>query len=291
MKTLKAALIFISAILFLTSCQKEVDGDIPRVSTGNDSTFIEQFTMLDTVFVAGSDTIFKFNFLYDGNKRLDSYTYLEYDPGISGANRILLKNVSTYSYMGSDTLPFRVISNYSHFQDPSRNRIDTLYLFYQSGMVVKDSVINPGNGYVSNEFIRLSNTRYLLREDLGVYIDTNYSYVKWQNGNLLKEIDSIWIWSSSSWDNSTHEFTYDNKLNPFRSLSLRYPTPQSDQAGYFPLESLGLVPSNNNILTSTYDNGLPESWSYVYGSNNLPSIARYNDGSSGYKLFYQYTRL
>jgi hypothetical protein len=275
--------IFTSLILF-TSCQKEVE----EVLT-NDNTAIQQVIVLDTTLPSGVDTLLKIRLTYGGSKKLDKTIFWNYDFGASGS--ITSRDEYTYAFSGTNLHPDKIIYQYFDLQVPSNNFIDTTSFTYSNGFVAIDSNFD-GTDYITTEFIKLSNTRYKMLErspDVippGLYIDTTYSFVNWQNGNLLTEIDSLWIPSFSIWDVTTTTISYDTRPNPFKDLVIPYPTPANSDVYGFGLESL-FLPTSNNIISLNDDSG-PTFFTYEYGTNLMPKIGRSDDGL---KIIFNYTRL
>jgi hypothetical protein len=286
MKRILTAAITGSLLLALSSCQKETDGSFINQ---NDSTAIQQVIVLDTTFAPGVDTILKLQLSYDVSKKLNKTIFWNYDFGSSGS--ITSRDEYNYKFTGTNPHPDNIIHNYFDLQTPSGNYTDTTSFSYSNGFVLKDSNFNS-TGYITTEFTKLSNTRYKMLQrspDVippGLFIDTTYSFVNWQNGNLLTEIDSLWIPSFSFWDITNAILLYDNRPNPFKDLVIPYPTPANSDIYGFGLESL-FLPTANNII-SWNDGTSPTILNYEYGANLMPKIGRTNDGV---KIIYKYTRL
>ena len=94
-------LLFASLIIALfmvssfSSCQKEVEGNLP-VLIQSDSSFIDKIIALDTTLPAGADTTEKMFFSYDNAKRLSKSTQL-YGTGF------IASSVTDFLYAGNDT--------------------------------------------------------------------------------------------------------------------------------------------------------------------------------------------
>jgi hypothetical protein len=294
MRIIPALLLAGLAIVYLSSCQKEVDPSTlnPLI---NDSNYVKQCVVIDTTEVSGADTLLKYQFQYDGSGRLDKYTCTIYNPGVSGAGRLDYQDEYQYAYSSSDSVPSKTQHRYSDFVTPSSNYVDTFYISYQNGFITKDS-LNENPGYLVYTYTPIGTNRYKTLEKyvdaLGnASYDTARSYVNWVNGNLMFEADSLWIPSLSIWDEKVNlQFTYDNKPNPFRRIALRHPTPAStDILASFDINLLAFG-TTNNILTIDDGTGA-DTFTYTYGSNGMPLIGRYTDGAVWLKFIYQYTHL
>lgn len=273
-------------ILFLASCQKEVTGTFPG-QVQNDSINVMDMYVLDTTHTAGVDSLLKFHITYDGGKRISGYVCSVYNSGTAG---VLLLETYTYKYTGSNPYPDYIIRDYKDLTTPANDYKDTTWYTYSNNSITRDSTGGPAD-YIVDDIIKLSANRYKILERSpgiggGENIDTVYTVVNWQAGNLLQETDSLWIGTPVPWDIVTTTVQYDAKPNPLKNLILPYPMPANGDIGDFPLESFAL-PTTNNITNWTDQSG-PYPLSYQYGSNGLPKIARDN---AGLKIFYQYTKL
>jgi hypothetical protein len=293
MKIHFGGLISLALIVIFSSCQREVNEVLPgRVN--NDSTYIQQWIILDTTYPAGTDTSLNHYFYYDANKRLAKMTTYNYDLGVTGSARLLSRTDFRFTYNGSDTVPANFVETYHEYANSSQDWDDTSYLFYQNGIVSKDSAGETA-GYFINKYIKLSTTRYqIIKTSVSGFLsfsDTSYSYVNWQNGNLITETDSVSIPAPPLFDITNTQMTYDNKPNPFKRVFIPYPNPLFpdiwDNSKWF-YEAVNR--SSNNILTWADGSG-PFRCSYTYKSNGLPSVARATDGFDTLKFVYLYTKL
>jgi len=287
---MKGVIGFLSAIVLLicfSSCQKEVDSTIPG-KVQNDSINIWQVIVLDTLYPSPTDTVIKSLISYDAGKRISKDLFIQYNQGVSGTP--LLIHEYSYKYSGANKLPDYIIDDFKDITDPTNNYTDTTYFTYNNGLVSKDSTGGPAD-YIVTDFTKLGNTRIKMLQsgpDLfgGIYIDTTYIYALWQNGNLIKEIDSLWIPSFSLWDINTTDITYDTKPNPFKNLVIPYPAPANKDLFTFGIDAL-FLPTTNNIA-KWIDDVATTILTYQYGTNGLPKIATDTDGL---KIFYYYTKL
>ena len=294
MKTVAGVLIFISLVAGFTSCQKEIDWKLTN-KTQNDSTAISKLFALDTTLTSGQDTVFKLNFIYDGQKRKVGEDFTEIDNS-TGTRYITYYR---YSYNNSDTLPYRLSAKYNNSTDS-----DFSYFSYNGNFIVKDSGVRYTGGVVSDIHIKyyssLGGNRFMQRWinfdpifGTSSLVDSTIYTRTVNNNNLISGLDSSWISFSPSVLNSVNssQFSFDNKTNPFAKLTIWY-------LGYF--DNLDdLVPTDigtNNLLNARYDGLFPSSFtnistfSYTYNNAGYPIIAR-SSGTDGNKAFYFYTQL
>jgi hypothetical protein len=289
MKTFLSGFIMMILVVVFSSCQKEVD-EVLINGVQNDSTEIQQLVVLDTNYASGIDTVIKWELTYNASKKLSGIYYTGYR-NVSGPNRIFLYEEYKYLYQGSNPYPEKIIVNYTDPSNAANNFSDTTFFTYSNGIIIRDST-GDVNNYIVTEFTQLASNRYKMLQKTpsfftgGVYIDTTYILVDWQNGNLKKEIDSLWIPSLGFWEVKTTTIDYDSKPNPFKKIALPYPTPANRDLPSFGIEAL-FMPTTNNMVRQVYSSGT-YTMTYEYGANGLPKIARDEDGL---KVFYRYTRL
>lgn len=256
--------------------------------TQSDSS-ISKFVLLDTSFTSGMDTDVLITFTYDVNKRLNKMSNIYFTPG--SAIREAIRDYY-FNYAGNDTVPYRLIENYQDLLT-SGNFWDTSYYFYQNGILVKDSAIEF-NGHYVNTYTKLSASRCrVVKLMVGMppsLSDTCFSYINWQNGNLLAQIDSEYLFQPPILANIEHNLiTYDTRPNPLRKLFIPYPVPLYPTIVYNQyLTQFGITPSINNVLSWQNDNGA-YTISYTYNSVGLPKTARSPSGGSTIKTMYYYT--
>src|SRR5688572_13799274 len=157
MKTFKWSLILATImVIFFSSCQREIDGS-QNGTTQNDSVYIQSLIILDTTRPAGQDTIFKYQFFYDAAKRLSKRVSFEY--WSMSPPPVLVKTENLFSYQGSDKVPSVIYTDVVNYVNPGSSYKDTLFFFYQNGMIVKDSFNFLGSAFL-NDFAKLGATRY-----------------------------------------------------------------------------------------------------------------------------------
>ncbi len=207
-----------------------------------------------------------------------------------GSERIDADEEIKYEYNGADTLPAKLFSKYTSISSGS-SLYDTSVLTYSGGMVARDSFFSAPD-YVVAEFNKLSENRYKAFYKInngigGQVIDTAYINLTYQNGNIIKEVDSLWLpGGSGSWIVTSMDLMYDNKPNPLRKISIPYPAPFNQ----FWLSGIGVAPltnrSMNNEISEVNNMGtFLELFSYQYGPTGLPKIVRDNNGLKFYYFY------
>src|SRR4030095_6514459 len=215
--------------LVVVSCQRQPDNSLPPNSNngnnnnGNnnnppssDSTVLWKYIEIDTTLAPGSDTLDKTVFFYDNMKRLDHYySYDFYVPDTT---------IVTYSYQGSDTLPYKITSVYHE----TELDLDTDYYAYNNGIVAWDSSLHHTRWNISPEeresaILRTyqdhGNTTTILETTYDILpastwschstIEVSKTYV---GGNIAEE---QYVNSGCLGGSFSRQWTYDNKVNPF----------------------------------------------------------------------------
>ena len=289
MRTVAGFLVVVSYIVGFTSCQKEIDGGL--TNNPQSDSVISKIIILDTTFSSGLDTFHVGNFIYDANGRLSKALGTAYNSGVSGPGRIFSDEVITYHYTGNQTLPFKIVNNYTEYS-PASVTDDTSYLTYTNGYISTDSFTSSIGYYRTNVFNKLSNSRYRMytRIDNGIggqSIDTSYINVDIQNGNLMKETDSVWL-PGGTWVVLSMTMTYDTKINPGKPFSLPYPAPYYQYIpGNVSIHAFSLQDENNVTKQTDQFGNVQLSLTYEYNNAGLPKIAR---EVSGLKYFYYYKK-
>lgn len=222
--------IFVSAllafvILFLSSCQQEPDVILDDVTPdpSADSMRLLQYIELDTTQLPGLDTTSKIVYTYDTQKRV---TRSEMTFSITGDETI------EYFYNGNDSLPNKYIY---HWSDASSDYIDTIFVSHANGVVSRDSSIEykitTGEFYgtIVHYFIPEGNNMKIINRDYdlpgltpldgessGTLIQTRV------NGNITSQDDTA-AFPVAHFDRAHQTASYDNKINPFYRLEIRYP--------------------------------------------------------------------
>ncbi len=290
MKTTVNLFLSLTLVICFVSCQREPTETIPELTTSD--SIINRLIVLDTSLAAGADTSTVINFTYDASGRISIISATYYNAGVVGPGRIHSVDDIVYQYSGTSLMPSTVHEIYTGINPAIPADKDTIYLSYTGGYLSYDSIDYGGN-YSVTSFEKLGTTRYRMKQrHLSAippppeYIDTSYIYVNWVNGNLLKEIDSLWVHAPvpGFWEVETTTVLYDNKPNPFKDISVvPYPAPLHTDIPAFGAREF-VLPTTNNIISVNDDTGI-YLLTYEYGPTGLPRIARTNEGT---KLIYQY---
>ncbi len=272
MKTAKFELpVIIAFLLFLTSCQKQLDfeNSSNNIITTADSIYLDKIYELD---IAGNK-IDSVVFVYDNQKRVTSM----------GFNYTLPDDyMYTYYYNGSDTLPFK--SRYIRSDATSSDTTITYHTYNAGQRNLKDSAIvsrlstGPFGSYtLLHEVVHYSYTTGKK------YAYTDITYFFPPAGSLVREdtavvdagnnvVSSKANFSTTTLQNSS-SLTYDTHVNPFSLLSnfkahQRFPSGETLFFEYFPF---------NNILSLTEVNQgaspITTKYTYTYKTNGLPATA------------------
>lgn len=278
----------------ITSCQREID-DV-NSGTQSDSIYIESAIILDSsLVIPPNDTLFKFLFEYDIQKRVKRLREFQYLNGV-----IDFTSDVKYFYIGNDSLP-------SILQTVSTSGLssvyDTVYLSYDTnGKILRDSssygVPGSPKSFVKLDFRQQGNNLIY-----GNYIDsvagfaatreTINSFCNWQSGNLINEIDTFnYIVGQPPGYIVTKTITYDQNVNPFRKILLNFPT-----TGFYS-HTLTMAHGNwflkefannskCNFLTEVINPGnYVRTYSYTYSPEGLPVKAVRSSGPTLYKIHY-----
>ncbi len=264
--------------LFLSSCQREVDGILNPQENLLDSTMLKKYIELDTTLPAGLDTINKISFTYDSQERLTSSVSLSKDFSLPPSSSFPFFEKQFRYYNGNDTLPYKVIVE---LKDALLTEYDTIFLFYANGKVIRDSARST---YVTLLGTPTENITVHIFNDAGnttqetVYISQTLSPSSWPpacpgTNVLTKTYTGANITSQTGAytdcggvGTSEINFIFDNHPNPL----YRYRIP-------FPVIA-------QSILEATQKNNPTETWTfgtmdwmkyrYTYRSDGYPLIVR-----------------
>lgn len=285
MRILLTFTIFLSAALYLSSCQREVDGRLDAVVNANDSIYLSKYIELDTLNAPGLDTSTIGQYYYDSQKRLIQIAYIGFD---SGTHTIDFKDNEYRFYTGNDTVPYKFVS-YQEDIMQANTYTDTNFLFYNNaGAIIKDSVMSYTNGNLSQrKMILLSqngvNHYLVLRTTFDpltgavVNRDSIVSKIIITNKNITSRTDTTYnmgVFLSSS----DYQATFNLNLSPFAKIALPLLFEQTDVANTTYSQSLN-VPVYQ--LTKFFFSGATTLYTdnYTYESNTLgfPVVLRYTE--------------
>jgi hypothetical protein len=279
-------------VLLLTSCQQEPDDVIlsPSPNTVDNSSYLKTIVSLDTSLPAGQDTSFVYHFLYDSQKRLVEIRGFDYETGLTEENEKRF-------YNGNDTLPYKVVF-YLEETPPFADQIDTIYLTYQNGVIIKDSVIQYSGTQrhtpIVSYFRPLSAnrwyiSRYFQNPGGPVFKDSVVGNLTWANGNLISQKDTTFQPLLNQWSSSAQ---YDNHPNPFYRYTLAYPFVSVFFMTRYPL--FDQRTRNNQTSLTVTSNGTLSSQAqinYQYRSDGYPVSMTISGLGDTLKDLYFYQKL
>ncbi|RZM28450.1 MAG: hypothetical protein EOO88_08940 [Pedobacter sp.] len=278
-------------VAVLAACQRPVDEILepepspPEEPTEEeaDSTLLRRLAELDQ----NGDSLDVTLFFYDEQKRAKEATLKSNTPENHSLRR--------YFYHGTDTLPYLVYSELRNAGDNDYNLFDSVWLKYEHGIVVWDSV-HQDHGYMQGEkaiivnklvlrgdtLIHYANRKALkVNGDVEIYNDTayyiaRYEYPTWELSGIL----------------TTHSFTekyeFNSHPNPLWPFLVKDPIQH--------LFVLGAVPGSQYLADVIRSSDLPPTFelvkrmSYTYRSDGYPltSVTTDNYHPEGIKAVYIY---
>jgi hypothetical protein len=280
---------FLILVLF-SSCQREIDGSLPR-GVAAQYEYLTRYTVLDTAWVPGKDTMIDNRFYYDNKKRISRGFSTYHQANASFQSSPLYTHDFVYTYE-SDTavFPSKVTDTYKSLVNPADTWTETAFLWYKDGLVSKDSILTKNGGRKVTTYEKLSNIFFRVIHSKPA-IDTSYSRVEWKFQNLQFEADSLFFFISGVrfYRTFTKYLLYDAGFNPFNKIMLPYRAPFNQRGLQFYNLFYDLsYPGLNNPLLLTENGSLRWSWNYVLNNDGLPVIARMTDKK---KAFFRYTRI
>lgn len=255
MKVRSVILLACTGFGVLTSCQKEVDTQLRTQS--DDTVFLSKFVRLDTTYLPGNDTTYIAEIQYDAQKRTSEIKEFFFT---SGTSIVDFFRRTTIHYTGNDTLPYRFCSALTAVTNPQFSLIDTNYLFYNNGQVVKDSLIewqnNAPGGKLRKTYSEVIPGLYNVRLEIadfntGVIMSSDSIRCKreWTGNNITLSLDTLFYRGAVAEKNITRA-TYDNMRNPFRRFRLPFlanPRPQQIQYSNTLIDFSELEGNNNPV--------------------------------------------
>jgi len=290
MKILLSLLCACFFAIFFSSCQREINFDLPanpNPPTSADSTLLARFIDLDTTLPSGLDTIEQIFYSYDSQKRVKRCFSTDYTD----------TETIDYFYSGTDSLPFKTVSVWTNYGDIYR---DTIFWSYMNGVVSKDSTIEyditTSNQFFSTETVIYTpgGNNILLQSRIyhapgplapvfdqwsGTIVQTR------QNGDITMQDDTTHFHVIYT-DRAHMEANYDNKINPFYRVETPYPILRKSN-----------VQKNNVVEELSWD--VPSSlyshnfYTYTYRADGYPTsvkLASSLGGPGDGKGIFLYTR-
>lgn len=298
MKVWLVVLAGILNLLAFVSCQREVEETLLPTET-TDNVYLSKMVWVDTTLPTGTDTVDRFFFEYDNAKRLTRMR--EYFSNPFQNDTV----ISHYEYTGNDTLPYRAIiqANHNYLSGPSKSA-DTIYFFYSSGYVQRDSVVSWNSLNNTSRGARVADYSFS-----GTTITKTRRYYNLVNGAYVFDFAEVFVYTVASSNGNLvaenrvsgpGEFvfvqaSYDIKINPIAAVyKIKYRDFDQGNSYYFNSWS---VQKNNPVAIQYQDDPYPvanENYTYTYRADNRPSAARLsiNAGFGSYnKAFFYYTSL
>lgn len=271
----------LATLFAIVSCQKE-NGEAPF--TSNDSTLLKEVVQRDITQPSGLDSLSKIVYSYDQQDRVvQSITY-------SYALNPTPQNISRFElqYHGNDTLPYLFIQKFwtdpTGFPGSTPIFTDSLYLFYNGDRIVKDSFLfhnSPATSVVTT-YTEVQPTQVNIRiqekwKGGAIYNDRGVFklYLAKVGNNITNMKDTVGFFGGPTPRQLVS--TFDNKINPYRNISLHYPFNKMGlMDGYIP----DIVPAwfanrNDNNITTLMDVhpalSFTYNFSFEYFDNGRPS--------------------
>ena len=226
--------VIVSAIgISLISCQKDftIDDDLnpidpPDLPALGDSIYLDKIYGID-VSASGVDTLGVFTFNYDANKRV----LLLIDSAKDDSGNPLIARFR-YFYNGTDTVPYKMVAVWDNLSTADDYDSTIAFYYYDAtGRKLKDSILyrnyEGGTETTSLDIIKysfgvnkmygeLTSTTFLPFQSTEVRRDTATLNA---SGDLVQTTN--YVLNGTTFEREeTIDFTYDNKINPFKYLSL-----------------------------------------------------------------------
>ena len=241
-------IVMIAVCLFISSCQKEVDGSI-LTTPQTDSTRLSKLVALDTTMTPGADTTAISNFRYDSQKRLISKDFTE----ISGPTRYTY--YYDFSYNNNDTLPFKVSERHNF-----NNYTSVTFFYYSNGFIIRDSTAEFLSSMLdkiyTGYYTALGGTLYLDKQYVFdpsislLYLQDSIIYKRTMTGNnLTAGVDSVWDGTGFFRGANSFQAVYDNKISPQRKFNLLYNGNYWNYNGELNID-IGI----NNVVSGSFNN-------------------------------------
>jgi hypothetical protein len=285
-------------VLSFSSCHKQQDAD-PTPNT--DSTMLKSFALLipnNSPF----DTSNKFNYFYDGDKRIKQIDgYSGYDPVTTYGNYFTVH----FFYTGNEPLPFKTVRLSGNLRYRDTLYVDTAHYFYANGKLSMDSVVHylrttSGNGvsvyyrhsydaqrytYNGNNVSALTDNWFFGFGQLKATV--NIVVIQTSANSIMIERQRTAIGSPVT-STQRYRVLYDNKPNPL--LGLEVPKPAYGLL-YYTLVYRNSFPNNVVEFEKIYDSGNSGAWydkyDYTYRSDSYPLAGTHYDVTLNWLPYYR----
>lgn len=308
---MKNILTLATALVFLISCSKVNDTQVPIVSE-DDSTLLAEFVQFDTTKTAPADTTVKWIYSYDNLKRLVKVMEFSYNNGAINTTEYLQKE---FFYISRDTLTYKQVKSVYSLAGTGTSMplVTTTFYTYNNDKLVYDSSLSML--YPSGKFIntysyfptRIIDSSY--ETNTGTYarrIGRRVINFEITNGNLMYQKDTTVITGYFGGTLPPPPFTakvikasyfsYDNKRNPLYKLQNLGAAPFyeiNEATTIFSRELNNFVESVQSVqnIVVTPDDHLK--FVYDYKTNGYPKAVRIYNVSNPAKFskgLYFYTK-
>jgi hypothetical protein len=271
-------------LLFVSSCQKEINWGVSSGAVENGGTILSKYVELDTTLPSGQDTTSVYTFAYDNLKRIKRIYQVKNFQGSS------IYYTTDFFYNGTDDLPYKTIE----LDKESETYVDTSFYTYSNGLVRSDSSINYSLG--SNEFLFTNVISFIVNgssvftklksfNSFSAYEDSATLTITRQNGNIISQQDP------DNTINYSMQLTYDNKVNPLYKADIHYPIFYEHL-----FNSFGAQKNNKTEKTDFWTSSGTQShfkFFYTYRSDGYPlTVAKIDllDASQSRKGLFFYTK-
>lgn len=285
MKVLHKAGLALCLYVLLCACSKKgktVTPYIPKVK------YLSGIIQTDSLLAPGSDTVSIDKFSYDLQNRLTERITktLPFNPQV--LPRVVYEN---WFYNGNDSLPFKTIVKIISPSSPDDTQ--THYLFYQNGIVIKDSIEEAIAGQsgvsITRALFEIHGDKINSKWDFysnGTFkvMDSAVSYRTISNGNVMSSVDTFYSTfynpARINWI-SNYNCNYDTKNNPFYRVTLPYPVIRSTYFVHWQQKAFN-NPINATLMVNNpgFVSGLPAITNsqilvkYEFDTDNYPVVGR-----------------
>jgi hypothetical protein len=266
---------FAIIMTLLAACKK---ADVQQTTPPTTVPLLATFIVLDTTQTAPNDTLEIYENTYDNMHRLS-------DDSAYSNNRADVE-VSTLSYIGSDTLFYREDDAFWNLSTLSER--DASYKSYDVyGRLTKDSIIRTYLAPSSPTDVETRN--FLFNGSAVIYSDTDYTastagtidtFVQTiNNGNIAQELNQTF----------NYYYTLDTHPNPLFKNKFGVSPIIDAQGGSYGYAYTEAVQKNNYLQTRAIDSSgnvfIDYHYQYTYLPNGYPSTIIKYDYSSGTPVF------
>ncbi len=250
--------------VFLLSCQREVDEQLPEENTV--STSVKEILVIDTTQLPGADTIARITITHDQQARIEKVYVDEL------ANQ--MSQSSEFRYRGNDKSPYLAISILTDVTDIIK---DSTFFTYENGIVKKDTTVSYEKVPVIQQDFRLQMriaTTFTRTGNTVRVQRTKYHHAP--GGQMFDETtdDNFTILSEGPYfyNYTTNNYHYNIKLStvldPFKGVP-RYPVFQQDWA-FAILGAYDYLPESLDMQENLY--GQHASFTFQTRPDGYPAI-------------------